>query len=454
MKFGLLAFLSVAAASASSTPDVVGDVSNRDLSQCVTELNFDDSTVSVNTLQKEDGELRYDNVGLFENEPLDLVVTVSSGDYTDIKKVWKKREKKNRNGKEKEEGKIGRINLQTVKNKPKSGEGNFEFCFVKTGTVEPVTLPRFTFTAFDLDDRGKNTKLGQSIREKVIIDTSQVESFFLTETTEVKLQCENRTPYSGTCDGARTVFRSSRPGGGEDNPIDPNNLTQDQRDRTVEFTFKDKACFELTFDHFCPADQDYWKKESFGKCKRYNGGFLLFSTATDPTIIDGECEFLGNEIIERPTSIPTASPTSTPTLSPTGSPTGGPTSSPTASPTGSPSALSTTTGSGQLTLPLFCVDTEGEFPFKNGETTCDDIRAKSDSKITKNCLIDEVEENCPTLCLDECKADLPPTQAPTSQTSTATSTATSSATSTASSTATSSVSSVQETQATTRQPGP
>ena len=58
------------------------------------------------------------------------MVTVTSGDYTDIVQSWIDAGKIAPNGNGKYRDMFGNINLQTVQDKPKSGEGNFTMCIV------------------------------------------------------------------------------------------------------------------------------------------------------------------------------------------------------------------------------------------------------------------------------------------------------------------------------------
>jgi len=324
----------------------------------ITQLDLSHSTVETNTLHLKDGEIRYKNVGLFENKPLDLVVTITSGDYTDIVQTWMDRKKiaPNGNGKGKdktengEEGKFGNINLQTVEGKPKSGEGNFKMCIVEQGTYTPVTLEQFSWTVYDLDERGVDilNKKKVVIKEKLIIDAGQAQVYQLVNTaaypTQVKLSCEDGSPASltQTCPaGVRTIFHSSEGGVGKDNPSDPANLTDLQKQRSVSFTFVNKSCWTFTYDHYCSVDQPEYTG-GIEQCKKYTGGNFLFAGESEQIIEEGECQ-------EPPPPPPTLSPSHTPTVSPSHDPTGTPTNDPSGSPTISPSHNPTSNPSGSPT---------------------------------------------------------------------------------------------------------
>lgn len=301
------------------------------MADTVTEFDFFDSILTTNTLHLPDGELRYTDVGMFQNQKLDLRITVTSGDYTDIAQVWSDRgkdpEKKNGKG---GDGSFGNINLQTVKGEPKSGEGNFRFCVVNEGTNDPITLEQFSWTIFDLDERGKDKgNNGVGLKEKFIMDVSQAEVYQLIEDTEVVVSCEDGTD-SPCAPGVRTVFHSSTNGKGEDNPEDPNDLTHVQMARSVSFTFKDTSCWDITYDHYCPVDQPGYTATDDTECRKYNGGNFLFSGSAEQIIEEGEC------LTMSPTLSPSDSPTATPTTSST---TSEPTSITTESPTSVPTFL-------------------------------------------------------------------------------------------------------------------
>jgi len=252
-------------------------------SSSVTSLDFSNSVVKTNTLHLEGGELRYEDIGIVRDRPVSLVVTVASGDYTDIADVWAKRGKKvdDKNGKN---GNFANINLQTVEGKPKSGEGNFKFCFHDMETDEVVTVDRFSFTVFDADMR----KGG--IEERMFMDTAQAQSFQLwpnAEKSEIKVKCEDGSPVPCGA-GVRTIFASSTIGNGGDNPTDPDNMTDLQKSRSIAFQFIDTDCFEFTYDHFCVSEQiDEGGDGTF--CEGYTGGNFLFGGSAEKIITDGEC---------------------------------------------------------------------------------------------------------------------------------------------------------------------
>jgi len=318
----------------------------------VTKLNFYDSTVVTNTLHEIGGELRYANVGIFEdNTSLDIVVTViddeiyngadDGADYTDIAGVWASRNKGTAdelNGRW-EDSSFARINLQTVKDKPKSGEGNFRFCIVehnKPNSVENrVELEEFTWTVYDLDERGKTNDSGIAIREKMLFDVRQASKYNLGVPTEIEVECEDGSVLTD-CGNQRTVFKSTVSGKEKDNPTDPNALTAKQRKRAIAFTFKDRACWDFTYDHWCPADQPDWADqpdydENFSQCRGYTGGNFLFAGDSEELRTKGKC-VTPSPVTVPPTPAPipvtkteppvarTEPPTAAPTLPPASCP--------------------------------------------------------------------------------------------------------------------------------------
>jgi len=301
----------------------------------ITRMNLTDSEVTTNTLHLPDGELRYKDVGKNRGTALDLKITVNTEaqeyEYTNIKQAWEDRNANKPskakdipdgyNGK-KEGSAFGILNLQTLKNKPKSGEGSFEVCLVKSDTDELIKN-NFTFTIFDFDERGEDDKTNSnamliSIKEKVLIDLGRESSYKLSNDTEINVACED-DPYTvdanGRCpDGVRTVFLSSTPGIGEDNPETVYGLTPKQKNRAVAIQFVDTDCFNITFDHYCPCEQaesvlEYDIPENrnlkckHGKCRGYSGGNLLFAGDAPEVTETYPC------ITKSPTMSPTLPPT-------------------------------------------------------------------------------------------------------------------------------------------------
>jgi len=263
----------------------------------VTSLDFFNSVVRNNTLHLEGGELRYEDIGVVRDRAVDLVVTVASGDYTDTAAVWdaRNRDVDLMNGKN---GDFANINLQTVEGKPKSGEGNFKFCFRDKETDDVVKIDRFSFTVFDNDIRSGG------IEEKMLMNAVQAQSFQLwpnIEDSEVKISCEDGS--SVPCDaGVRTIFHSSTTGILSDNPTDPSNMTDQQKSRSIAFQFTDTDCFEFTYDHYCPSEQIDDGGDGTS-CDGYTGGNFLFSGDSNT---DGEC-------VLPPPPAPTEAPVAPPT---------------------------------------------------------------------------------------------------------------------------------------------
>jgi len=298
-------------------------------SDFITVMNLTDSIVIKNTLHLSDGELRFKDVGKNKGKSIDLSITVnteaeSSYKYTNILEVWEERGKPvPSNGKNVNGSAFGKINVQTVFKKPNSGEGNFQFCLIDSDTDELIKN-NFTFSIFDMDQRGADNKTDPnamviSLKEKFSIDLEHA-SYTLSNATEIQVKCEKH-PYTldnnGKCpSGVRTVFFSSTPGNGADNPTTVYDLTEQQKNRAVAITFEDTDCFNITFDQYCPCEQSKKtlkcdiegnknlkceKKGGKPKCNYYSGGNFLFA-GNAPEIMH-HC--------------PTNPPTLPPTLEPT-----------------------------------------------------------------------------------------------------------------------------------------
>jgi len=256
-------------------------------------------------------------VGEVDNVSVDLVITdASDGNrYPDIVKAWEDQGKDvpTNNGLN---GSFGQINLQTVPKKPDSGLGEFLFCFEETGTNKKVTVKQYDLTLYDIDNR-------KVLREDLLIDTDQALNYKLSSSTELEVDCEDGSP-TPCSPGVRTIFKATTEGKGSDNPKDPLNLTDKQKNRSVTFTFVNRSCVKIAYNHYCPGE-----KEGSMNCKKgqYAGGNFLFAGDSPLSTEPGEC------ITKPPTEEPTGAPTNSPTNNPTSEPTAAPTGTPTVSPT-------------------------------------------------------------------------------------------------------------------------
>jgi len=330
--FALTIFVTLTSAlfDAASGAECDGEQGDR----TITELNFFDSNVITTTLHEVGGELRYEDVGVFKDISLDLVVTVTSGDYTDIASTWENRDKNSDGELNGKNGQFGTINLQTVQGNPKSGEGNFKMCIVEKGTNVPVKLEKFSWSIFDLDWRSedveKPNKVAKiSVKEKFIIDASQAKEYRLTSSTEIEVSCEDDADTAPNCEQGRTIFHSTTYGTGNDNPADPTAMQQFQQDRSVVFTFQDTSCWQFTYDHYCPVDQfdySYYNVDNtiiepetcsnFEDADPYSGGNFLFSGNATQISNDGDCFTPSPTISSSPSHSPTPAPSIPPPACP------------------------------------------------------------------------------------------------------------------------------------------
>jgi len=345
MKFSsnVITFLSIAVTAVAGVQtggedevDCVGEIID---TSTITSLDFLNSVVTKNELHLEGGELRYSDIGFVRDRPVDLVVTVVDGEYTDIAEVWADRGKLPdvQNGK-KDDSQFANINLQTVKKKPHSGLGNFQFCFHDTQTNALTTVETFRWSVYDLDERRKGKN---GIEERMLMDLTQAQSMQMwpnVEESEIDLMCEDGSA-SLPCDaGIRTVFHSSTHGVGGDNPTDPNAMTDLQKKRSITFTFTNTDCWVFSYDHYCPGEQEDAERSYY--CKSYTGGNFLFSGDSQEIHQDGECVVPPSP---PPTEPPTSAPTTPePTIAPTNLPTSKPTNRPTEPPSVAPIQATTT----------------------------------------------------------------------------------------------------------------
>ena len=124
----------------------------------VTQLDFTNVSVGVNTLHLPGGNLTYDNVGVVRDRPTSLVITDESGLYHKIVDAWAARNENENRGNETAEtfkpllnstnnngvkGEFARINMQTVRGDNSTGRGDFLMRLVDTATGEPAPVERF-----------------------------------------------------------------------------------------------------------------------------------------------------------------------------------------------------------------------------------------------------------------------------------------------------------------------
>lgn len=135
------------------------------------------------------------------------------GDYSDFKPA--------RNGKK---GPYALINQRS------RSTATYDFSLTDTESGDPVTLDGFYFSVLDLDE-GKRMKLRES---------TKVEGYavsYLTEDTEIKMETEA---------GGAVRFDSSMPGTGKDNPKDPMDLNERQKNRVATFLFDTVSSWRIT----------------------------------------------------------------------------------------------------------------------------------------------------------------------------------------------------------------
>ena len=293
------------------------------------------------------------DVGTYKDEVLDLIVTVFNGTYTNITNMWADRNQMHNENKGPHKNgyrgnsHFGNINLQYHYGVPNSGEGQFEFSIVRTGTEIPVVLESFGFAIWDLDERGKDEGTNNndpdrpSVKEKLSFNTADAYNYSVFPNfadSWVKPICENGDTVNCTdlpfCSGVhpghlscgndtRTVFRSSHSGGTKDNPVDPNDLDypNDQiRKQAVFFLFENTSTFRFTYAVYCAIDDEHLTPGAYqgpyqdpaDECKAsnqypYSGGNFLFSGESEALYYKQGC----------PTNAPTPVPTPAPTPYPT-----------------------------------------------------------------------------------------------------------------------------------------
>jgi len=215
------------------------------------------------------GELRYGNIGSINGQEVDLLVTATDYLQPDYK-----------GGGKDSSGTFGQLSVKAQKDDPTAGEGTFQFCFVEPDTYTEVTASSFQWSVFDIDNR-----VGEyAIREKLTMDTTQAESFALwpnEEESELYQYCENDGSAPPCDEGTRTIFEATTEGVGQDNPNDPNNMTDQQKKRSIVFTFKNKSCWTVIYSVYCSFEPER-------ECRSYTGARLLFAGGADEVTQTGE----------------------------------------------------------------------------------------------------------------------------------------------------------------------
>merc|ERR1719456_1299644 len=109
------------------------------------------------------------------------------------------------------------------------------FRMVKSGTDEPMKLPKFYFTLFDLDTAQPG---GDQSGGAEVVSSSGYYKYHVTNTTELLIE----EKYG------RTQFTSTVFGTGADNPTDPFKMTQLQQNRAITYEFRDTSEFPISYD--------------------------------------------------------------------------------------------------------------------------------------------------------------------------------------------------------------
>lgn len=156
--------------------------------------------------------VRYTNIATSNGKSIDLLVN-AVGEY----EPWKN----TANG---VTGNYGVLNMRY------SSLATFDFTFIGTDDDVPVVIGMVYFSVLDLDE-GKRGKL----RESVIVE--DFAASWLTEDTEIEMSTQGN--------GA-VRFDSSTAGTGKDNPKDPMDLSERQKNRGATFLFDSVSKFRVS----------------------------------------------------------------------------------------------------------------------------------------------------------------------------------------------------------------
>jgi len=190
------------------------------------QINFADAVLAADNLGglgenvNDPKELRYQGIGNFNGQSLDLVVT-TLGNYASTKPK--------KNG---FEGNMGVINVQSC-----TGAVKLKFCFMRSTTNTPVELPAFQFTFLDIDATSDSIDW---TGERLTIGGFSSMTAPDTHTYE----------WHSIHQGFITVTAGEVSAGQTNNPTDPTKLTPEQTRVSVMFGFEKKSCFELSVESF------------------------------------------------------------------------------------------------------------------------------------------------------------------------------------------------------------
>lgn len=116
---------------------------------------------------------------------------------------------------------------------------DLRFTVMKAGTREPLVLPKFYFSLFDLDTANPDVSDYPKKGAEVVTVGGSFLAYHTGPNTELEI--------FNTTDG-KTVFRAQVFGTSKDNPRDPNNMTLLQQNRAVAFEFVNTSTWTVTYE--------------------------------------------------------------------------------------------------------------------------------------------------------------------------------------------------------------
>lgn len=175
-------------------------------------INIAGSELTANL--PDDELMRFSGVATFGGASVDLEVTVGEGYECNH---CSNNGKRGGNG----DGLFGQLN---------SGihELPVTFTFKNQETGEPVVLPRFHMTFLDFD--------GGVDREVLTVPAGTFDGWYVTPDTSLVVE-----------EDGDLQAKSTRNGGLGDNPTDPNNLSDLQKNSAIQIAFSDKSSFTVTY---------------------------------------------------------------------------------------------------------------------------------------------------------------------------------------------------------------
>jgi hypothetical protein len=190
-------------------------------------------------------ELRFNRALTVDGTPIDLVITVTEGDYEPSNV--------DANGANNNYPNFGLIDMMP------GGSSNFKAAFYKQGTTEPFRVPKFNFTFFDIDQPSS------LIRERVIV--GGYDAHFLGPRTSLS---HEQVPRGASFTSTAVSVEE---------PRKPSELNEAQEECAITFYFREREDFTFTFEVTEVEEQQELAEEGARRIQGARGEAFMFAGA-------------------------------------------------------------------------------------------------------------------------------------------------------------------------------